>query len=290
MYNRKIIESISRLFLYILLIYSIIFLIGGILNIIFRLILNEIVKDPYLYTKFIDSVCILITSLILFKITKKYFYNKINIKAHNPKLFIKSFTIVSLLLLFVFLISYFFGSATIHGIPIISTTNISIIKSIVITGLTGSLLISISEEIIFRGLLFNYTLKISKNIFLSVIVCSLIFALGHTSYHSIVNYLIAFLGGISMSIAYILYNNLFYPIGIHFSYNLFNFFFTNNEPNKHIFRPLYITYNKFHGIYIIDIFIILFFISFNIFLLSKYLKIKRGCLSHGEALISQGNY
>ena len=277
--------NIIKLATYIILTYLSIFLVGGIIQIIFKRLIQIISKNPQVYIKAINGVSILISGLVQINITKIYFYRKINIHT-DIKSFANSFFICISLLLLSFILSSFFQSYTIHDIPINGNHRVEIFKSLIITGIVGFMLISISEEIIFRGLLLSYTQKLFNNIYISIIVSSFFFSVGHTSYHNIITYLIAFLGGLAMSISYLTYNNLSYPIGIHFSYDLFNFIFTNNDPKKSVYRPLSITYNKFHGIYIIDIFIILFFVTYNIFLLSIYFKIKRDALSHEEALVS----
>jgi len=84
------------------------------------------------------------------------------------------------------------------------------------------LMVAISEEVIFRGfVLTNFTNRMSTRS--AILISSLIFSLAHIANPNFgwIGFLNIFLSGVLMSILYLKNNNLSYPVGLHFSWNLF---------------------------------------------------------------------
>jgi len=91
------------------------------------------------------------------------------------------------------------------------------------------LLVALSEEVLFRGYILK-NLMISFNKYIALIVSSLLFALAHSANPnmSLFSYFDLFLAGIFLGISYIFTKNLWFPIALHFSWNLFQTFFGFN--------------------------------------------------------------
>jgi membrane protease YdiL (CAAX protease family) len=84
------------------------------------------------------------------------------------------------------------------------------------------LLVAFTEEIIFRGY-FLKKLMLSFNKYTALIITSFLFAMFHGANPnmSFLSFLDLFLGGLLLGISYIHTKNLWFPIALHFSWNLF---------------------------------------------------------------------
>lgn len=83
------------------------------------------------------------------------------------------------------------------------------------------MLVAVTEEVIFRGyILNNLTEKLSKN--LAIILSSLIFSAFHfgNPHFGLIGFVNIFLSGALMAIVYLNSQDLWVPIGLHFTWNL----------------------------------------------------------------------
>ncbi|QEC74291.1 CPBP family intramembrane metalloprotease [Arachidicoccus ginsenosidivorans] len=108
--------------------------------------------------------------------------------------------------------------------------------------------------------------------------CRIYFSAGHI-YSDPIHYIIAFLGGVTLGFAYYKTQSLYYCMGIHFMYNLYNYLFTsaiNEKPNT-LIRPFIIKYEaSILSVDKIDLFICMTFIGLFLYLWYK--------LGHREGL------
>jgi len=93
--------------------------------------------------------------------------------------------------------------------------------------------VSIAEETLFRGYILR-NLMISFNKYIALIVSSLLFALMHGFNPNIdlVSLFDLFLAGILLGLSYIYTKNLWFPISLHLSWNLFQTLFGFNVSGK----------------------------------------------------------
>jgi len=102
------------------------------------------------------------------------------------------------------------------------------IKEILISILLFSI-VAIVEETLFRGyILKNFMLSFNK--YIALIISSVLFALMHGFNPNMdwFSYLNLFLAGILLGVSYIYTKNLWFPIALHFSWNLFQTLFGFN--------------------------------------------------------------
>ncbi len=86
-------------------------------------------------------------------------------------------------------------------------------------------IVAIMEEVLFRGYILR-NLMISFNKYVALIISSLLFSLIHGSNPNmdLFSFFDLFLAGILLGISYIYTKNLWFPIALHFSWNLFQTF------------------------------------------------------------------
>jgi len=146
--------------------------------------------------------------------------NSINFDKKNIKLFI-IYTLLSLFILYLsFSISILLGYSNFVYFGYNKFPVYKIFYKFFLVGLLSNLFVATGEEIIFRGFLLNYIIGISRNKLFGLLFTSFIFSLHH--YPDLLNNVIAFLGGLAMGYAYLKFETLYIPIGIHFAYNIFN--------------------------------------------------------------------
>jgi len=93
--------------------------------------------------------------------------------------------------------------------------------------------VSFSEELLFRGYVLKNFMS-SFNKYFALILSSLLFALMHGANPNIdfIPLINLFLAGILLGTSYIYTKNLWFPIGLHFAWNLFQTFFGFNVSGK----------------------------------------------------------
>ena len=84
-----------------------------------------------------------------------------------------------------------------------------------------TLVVATVEEIVFRGVELSYLLMRFKP-WVSVLVISIVFSLGHIQYSGILPYISLFLFGVVTSFLVVRTNTLYLAIGMHFGWNLAN--------------------------------------------------------------------
>ncbi len=106
-------------------------------------------------------------------------------------------------------------------------TNFSI-KEILLAILVYTM-VAITEEVLFRGYILRNFMEFF-NKFISLLASSLLFAIAHSANPNIdwFSFLDLFLAGILLGISYIYTKNLWFPIALHFSWNLFQTLFGFN--------------------------------------------------------------
>jgi len=84
------------------------------------------------------------------------------------------------------------------------------------------IIVAVVEEVLFRGYLLR-NLMLSFNKYIALIVSSIIFTLVHAANPNfdLFSFFDLFLGGILLGTSYIFTKNLWFPIALHFSWNLF---------------------------------------------------------------------
>jgi membrane protease YdiL (CAAX protease family) len=98
------------------------------------------------------------------------------------------------------------------------------------------LIVAVVEETLFRGYILK-NLMLSFNKYTALIVSSLLFALAHSANPnmSLFSFFDLFLAGIFLGISYIFTKNLWFPIALHFSWNLFQTFFGFNVSGQDMY-------------------------------------------------------
>ena len=121
-------------------------------------------------------------------------------------------------------------------------------SSDIIMALLVFFMVSVGEEVLLRGYVLR-NLMISFNKYIALIVSSLLFSLMHglnpnVDLFSLFN---IFLAGILLGISYIHTKNLWFPIALHFSWNLFQTFFGFNVSGQDFYSLIEykITENNF---------------------------------------------
>jgi membrane protease YdiL (CAAX protease family) len=115
-----------------------------------------------------------------------------------------------------------------------------ILKSIVLF-----FIVSLTEEALFRGFVLR-NLTISFNKYVALILSSVLFSLMHSFNPNIdlLGYTNLFLAGLFLGIAYIHTKNLWFPIALHFSWNLFQTFFGFNVSGLDMYSIVEFSVNK----------------------------------------------
>ncbi len=98
----------------------------------------------------------------------------------------------------------------------------------------GSLIMLIGEEIIYRGFLLNIIIKKSGNLLVGLLISSFVFAIGHFQYESLIDFILAFWGGIIIGVLYINLDSIYPAIFFHFGWNFSYSFFSLDNDNPAI--------------------------------------------------------
>lgn len=140
-----------------------------------------------------------------------------------------------------------------------------ITKDFLLIGLISNFIVCYTEELLFRVFLINYLNQFKTTFILPVILSSIIFAIGHFNYASIIDTVIAFVGGLVLGYVYQVAKSIYLCIGIHFAYNLYNYTLTtaSSDKNDIAYRPFFLFYSKVLNspVYMIDVFIFLAFVT-----------------------------
>lgn len=98
------------------------------------------------------------------------------------------------------------------------------------------LIVAVVEETLFRGYILK-NLMISFNKYIALMISSLLFAIAHGANPnmSLFSFFDLFLAGIFLGISYIYTKNLWFPIALHFSWNLFQTFFGFNVSGQDMY-------------------------------------------------------
>lgn len=110
-------------------------------------------------------------------------------------------------------------------------------------------MIAVCEEVVFRGYLLG-NLMLAYNKYLALIISAIIFAFGHGLNENInwFSTLNLFLAGLFLGISYIYTKNLWFPIGLHFGWNLFQSLFGFNVSGQDFYSIIEFTVNNPNGI------------------------------------------
>jgi len=114
-------------------------------------------------------------------------------------------------------------------------------KEIIITILIYSI-VALVEEVLFRGYILR-NLMISFNKYTALIISSLLFSLMHGFNPNIdlFSFIDLFLAGILLGVSYVYTKNLWFPIALHFSWNLTQTFLGFNVSGKDVYSIIEIT-------------------------------------------------
>ncbi len=172
--------------------------------------------DSAYYSMYAPSVRSSIISLYIYFICKKYFNTPFKSKVNLKKILIIALVSLVYALLILNLQEYllYLGNRKFeinYGVYLLD-------YKILIVFIFYTTLPAIFEEFFFRGLIFD-KLKLIYSANKSIIISSILFCLMHLVYGSFM--LILFIFPMSIFLGYIRnrYNNLFYPIVAHFTYN-----------------------------------------------------------------------
>jgi len=88
-----------------------------------------------------------------------------------------------------------------------------------------NIIIAFVEEFLIRGLVFISIYYLFSNIYISLILSSLIFSTLHIGTSELVAFISYFIAGIMYGLSFIKFKSILAPIGLHFSWNFFQSFF-----------------------------------------------------------------
>jgi membrane protease YdiL (CAAX protease family) len=222
-----------------IIIYTLVFILTGLIN------------ELYFETNYLILFIELIIVSFLIKRKDVVFNNFIGSKKYNSLIFL-----LLLLTLLITVYSYF-----------VIVNYFSLYQNIPFKFNWKSLFIiicfSIIEEVIFRGY-FLGKLLVSKNIFKSILIVSVSFALTHMFSSTPILY--GFILSLLISFIYLKSNSIILVILLHLSLNMFNYFFPTIN---------YVKFFNGNEIYLFAINVILIFVS--IFSLNHYSQNKTSC-------------
>lgn len=165
------------------------------------------------------SILNLFLSLIFLSVSLYYFRNsfqKLGLSRKNiSKGIVFGVLAFSLIFLFTIFVNFFlelFGIKASTGVEEVLLQNIILLLSAIIVS-------PISEEFFFRGFLIDFLNKHLNNVNLSILLSSLLFAVFHSGYGSLLEIFGAFVGGIILGFSYKKSKTLFAPIFAHFLSN-----------------------------------------------------------------------
>ncbi len=194
-----------------------------------------------------SSISILIVAIIITFVFLKYFDKKhwsyLRITSSKSVKYYFSGITISLIIIIVFtLVNLILGNSEL----MINYNSLSDVMLYVIIIIFGVLATVAFEEIVFRGYVLK-TFEVHFNKVTSVILSSLLFSAAHylrpdASFLAFAN---IFLAGIVLSIICIYYNNLWAPLGIHFGWNYFLWFFNYPNSDDRWTNPIFkLNYNR----------------------------------------------
>lgn len=184
----------------------------------FAIVYNYILKPENLFFLLLSQSFQLLGLVFLLLLIKKVFHfnvlNWFKLNYNNYKNSFKSFFLGAITIFIIIIYLY------LKGYVLFEKISFSLIR------LTGYLLlfiiVAVIEETVFRGLILG-NLKESINKYLALAVSSVLFVLIHllNSGISLVSIMNLFLAGLIMGVLFILFDNLWMPIGFHLSWNFF---------------------------------------------------------------------
>ncbi|NQU80090.1 MAG: CPBP family intramembrane metalloprotease [Bacteroidetes bacterium] len=184
----------------------------------FVIVHNYILKPENLFFLLLSQSFQLLGLVLLLLLIKKVFHfnvlNWFKLNYNNYKNSIKSFFLGAITIFIIIIYLY------LKGYVLFEKISFSLIR------LTGYLLlfiiVAVIEETVFRGLILG-NLKESINKYLALAVSSFLFVLIHllNAGISLVSIMNLFLAGLIMGVLFILFDNLWMPIGFHLSWNFF---------------------------------------------------------------------
>ena len=184
----------------------------------FIIVHNYIIKPENLFFLILSQSFQLLGLMFLLLVIKKVFcfnvFNWFNLNFNSYKNFIKSFSLGAITIFII--ITYLY----LKDYILFENFSFSLIR------LSGYLLLftigAVIEETVFRGLILG-NLKESINKYFALAISSVLFVLIHllNTGISLVSITNLFLAGLILGILFILFDNLWMPIGFHLSWNFF---------------------------------------------------------------------
>ena len=256
----------------LLLPYLVLYIIGGLLSIPF----NFLQYPSWAIHDFLKNLPFLILPIIIFLLLRKHFFAiylklKCQVKQQGTSCFLKGSFIMGLMLTIALGLCYYAKGFQIVALEQRFIGLNPIILNLILIGIISNLFVCITEELLFRGFLITYLNQFSISYLKVIFIAAFIFSAGHI-YLDPIHYIIAFLGGVTLGFAYYKTQSLYYCMGIHFIYNLFNYLFTSaaNEKHNNLIRPFIIKYEpSILSVDKIDIFICMTFIGLFLYLWYK---------------------
>lgn len=263
----------------LLLPYFVLYIIGGLLSIP----VNFLPYPSHTIHDFLKNLPFLILPIIILIIIRKHFFPiylklKWQSKQQGMSCFMKGAFIMMVMLAITLGLCYYANGFQIIALEQRFIGLNPIILHLILIGIISNLFVCITEELLFRGFIITYLNQFSISYWKVIFIAAFIFSAGHI-YSDPIHYIIAFLGGVTLGFAYYKTQSLYYCMGIHFMYNLYNYLFTsaiNEKPNT-LIRPFIIKYEaSILSVDKIDLFICMTFIGLFLYLWYK--------LGHREGL------
>ncbi len=148
-------------------------------------------------------------------------------------------------------ITMFSGFLILMGIGEISYSGVNFDISELLISILFFLVIAVVEETLVRGYVLK-NLMLSTNKYVALIISSVIFSLMHGANPnmSLFSFIDLFFAGMILGVSYLYTRNLWFPIGLHFGWNLFQTHFGFNVSGLDVYSLIEINYtsaNLFNG-------------------------------------------
>jgi len=166
------------------------------------------------------------------------------------KLFMLGTGVASLMTLVIFAGLTVFGYAKFLVSDYVNCSVFNILISISVALALGALA-GLAEEIVFRGIILKNLINKKGKVF-SIIVSSLVFAIGHINRLDIWYVLYTFLIGVFLGSLYIIADSIYLPIGFHFMWNSYSYLISVNGDNYVNIKSI-LNFNINNNVYFISI-------------------------------------